>query len=253
MNFTSYYTENPAVYKTLEEMDPSMYQKYMDWVVKSAPAGGTILDVGCGTGYVANTLARQGLDVSGIDANTISLTKAQQGPAKFFLASDYRLPFPSESFDVVGSYTVLEHIGDPELFLGEQVRVVKKGGVLIVGCPNFMQVVGLASHHPRTRGLRRKAINAFLLASKALRYAFTGTHQFEMMEPIIRDAFEPDDDAIVATNAIDICATLRSAEMRVEYTSGTDHYQNDLIERLGTIPGLRSIVGGVFVVARKLR
>ncbi|HKU68480.1 MAG TPA: class I SAM-dependent methyltransferase [Candidatus Baltobacteraceae bacterium] len=230
-----------------------MYQKYVDWIVRCAPPQGRILDAGCGIGYVVNDLAAKGFDASGVDANAISLQKAQQGSGKFYLASDYRLPFEDDTFDVVGSYTVLEHIGDPNLFLREQVRVLRPGGAIIVGCPNFMQVVGLVSHHPRTRGAARKVANAGILLKKAMRYALKGDYEFEMMEPIVREIFEPDDDAIVATNAIDVCGALRSFGARIEHLSGTDHYQGQILERVGSLPVFRSIVGGVFVVARKTR
>jgi ubiquinone/menaquinone biosynthesis C-methylase UbiE len=251
MNFTHYYATNEAVYKTLEQMNPEMYTKYLHWLRRLCPGKGKLLDVGCGTGYVVNSLAASGLEAFGVDANALSLEKARQGAGNFSLATDYRLPFEDNFFDVIGSYTVLEHIGDPDFFLKEQVRVLKPGGALVVGCPNFMQVAGLASHHPRTRGAARKAINAFILLRKALQYTLHNTYEFERMEPIVREVFEPDDDAIVATNALDVCASLRSSDMTIEYLSGSDHYQGALVERLAALPGLRSIVGGVFVVARK--
>lgn len=251
MNFTHYYAENRAVYDTLEHMSPAMYEKYITAMRRLSPQAGKILDVGCGIGYVVNMLAASGFDAYGVDANAISLGKARQGAGSFSQATDYRLPYGDSFFDVVGSYTVLEHIGDPNLFLKEQVRVLKPGGAVVVGCPNFMQVVGLASHHPRTRGPARKIANAVLLLRKGLRYAIRGTYSFDMMEPIVREVFEPDDDAIVATNAIDICAALRSFGMCIEHLSGTDHYQGDLLERIGAFPGIRTIAGGVFIVARK--
>lgn len=250
MDFTSYYTENATVLETLETIDPSAYQKYIHWM--SMPAkDAMLLDVGCGTGLVANRLAALGYRAYGVDANRLAIQKAATGPATFSLTTDYHLPYSEDTFDAVGSYTVLEHIGDPELFLDEQVRVLRRGGRLVVGCPNFLQVVGLSSHHPRTRGLVRKIANAALLFGKAVRYQILRSYSFDMMSPIIRDRFEPDDDAIVVTNAVDVCAALRKRGLRIVYTSGTDRYFPMLFERLGEMPLLRSMVGACFVVAEK--
>lgn len=249
-DFTDYYTENAAVFNVLDAIDPSAYQKYIDWM-STCPKGSKLLDVGCGTGLVANKLKGAGFDAYGVDANHLAIEKARQGPATFTLATDYRLPFEDGQFDGVGSYDVLEHMGDPETTLTEQVRVLRKGGQLIVSCPNFLQVVGIASHHPHTRGLIRKMANASSLAGKLVRYLTTRSYRFDMMEPIQRDVFEPDDDAIVVTNALDVCAALRRRGMNIVYGSGTSRYFPGALERLAPMPVLRSLVGMVFVVARK--
>ena len=248
-NFSSFYEENQAVYETLLNIDPSAYEKYIDWL--SLRPGATILEVGCGIGYVANEMARRGYNAYGVDANRIAIEQAQKGPGTFTLLGDYRLPYADGFFDVVGSYTVIEHVGDPETFLDEQVRVLKAGGRLVVACPNFLKFAGVASHHPRTRGFPAKVRNAVMLAQKALRYALTKRYSFEMMEPIVRERFEPDDDAIVVTNPVDICAALRVRGLSIVYAAGTERYWSPLLEKISRMPFIRSVVGSVFVVGEK--
>lgn len=251
-NFSAYYKANEAVFETLRGIDSETYRKYLDWMSVPVP-GASVLDVGCGVGYVANVLAARGYAAYGVDANHLAIDAAAcAGQATFQLLDDYYLPYPDGFFDCVGSYTVIEHVGDPELFLSEQVRVLKPGGRFVVACPNFLKFVGLASHHPRTRGFVRKIANAVQLFSKAARYHVTGIYEFEMMQPIVRPVFEPDDDAIVVTNPVDMAAALQNKGLRIVYASGTDRYFSLIYEKIGETPILRSIVGAVFVVAEKL-
>ncbi|MBF0555127.1 MAG: methyltransferase domain-containing protein [Nitrospirae bacterium] len=49
------------------------------------------------------------------------------------------LPFASSFFDLVYHQDVIEHVENPVLFLSEQYRVMKKGGVLILGTPNLFR------------------------------------------------------------------------------------------------------------------
>ena len=46
------------------------------------------------------------------------------------------LPFSNESFDVIVSLQVIEHLKKPESFFKETKRVLKKEGVLIISTPN---------------------------------------------------------------------------------------------------------------------
>lgn len=250
-NFTAFYRENAAVHATLAEIDPATYDKYVAWM--SAPKRrARVLDVGCGTGAVVHRLTAAGYDAVGVDANRLSLHAAREGGDGTFVDVDsYRLPFPDETFDVVGSYTVLEHLGDPELSLDEQVRVLRPGGRLVIACPNFAKCAGIADHHPRTRGFGRKVANAAFLLERSLRWRLRKQYRFATMPPIERDVFEPDDDAVVVTNPVDVAGALRTRGLRIIHHSGTDRFQGAAIDRLACVPLLRSLVGAVFMVAEK--
>jgi SAM-dependent methyltransferase len=49
-----------------------------------------------------------------------------------------KLPFPDNSFDVVASYQVLEHVHDPARVVAEVARVLKRGGLFHFSTPNYM-------------------------------------------------------------------------------------------------------------------
>lgn len=81
------------------------------------------LEVGSGRGAFQELVA----DYTGID---ISQSVASHYNKPFFVGSAEALPFEDNSFDVVWSITVLEHIPDPQKALEEMRRVLKPGGLL---------------------------------------------------------------------------------------------------------------------------
>lgn len=112
----------------------------------------TVLDVGCGIGAGIRELTAAGYDAYGIDLPGLTPFWAEAGndPGRFFGSHALRLPFSNDSFDVVYSLGVIEHIGTvighctlrPDFALhrqryaGEIVRVTKPGGRIIIACPN---------------------------------------------------------------------------------------------------------------------
>lgn len=94
-----------------------------------------ILEIGCGPGALTQALARwyPDAEVMGTDRDTAFIQfAAEQAPGiKFIEADAAALPFEDNSFDVVISNTVQEHI-EPSIFFGEQFRVLKPGGVCLV-------------------------------------------------------------------------------------------------------------------------
>jgi ubiquinone/menaquinone biosynthesis C-methylase UbiE len=100
-----------------------------------------VLDVGCGTGYGGQYLMHKGARcVHGIDYSTEAVAYARnkfQTPHLIFHRMDaHKLSFPDDAFDVVISSENLEHLRDPRRNLAEIRRVLRDGGLLILGTPN---------------------------------------------------------------------------------------------------------------------
>jgi len=70
-------------------------------------------------------ISRKLYEINGLDPERISLGEGES------------LPFPDESFDIVYSTNVLEHVRDPEKVFSEGLRVLKKEGVLQFVFPNY--------------------------------------------------------------------------------------------------------------------
>lgn len=94
-----------------------------------------ILEIGCGPGALAGALHRwyPDADITAIDRDSefIAFAKEHESRVRFMEGDATALPFEEESFDVTISNTVSEHI-EPGIFYGEQLRVLKPGGVCLV-------------------------------------------------------------------------------------------------------------------------
>ena len=88
--------------------------KYHDFFVERISPGERVLDVGCGYGAVAYSVAsRAGAVVVGIDLRAENIVKARQlfqHPNLSFLQGDVLHDLPRESFDVIMLSNILEHI-----------------------------------------------------------------------------------------------------------------------------------------------
>jgi SAM-dependent methyltransferase len=102
---------------------------------REQPAGGTLLDVGCGTGTVVADLSGR-FDATGVDVDSASLAMARERcPAGSFVrAGAEQLPFADESFDVVLSLDVIGSAGvvDKAQLVREARRVLRPGGTFVL-------------------------------------------------------------------------------------------------------------------------
>jgi 2-polyprenyl-6-hydroxyphenyl methylase/3-demethylubiquinone-9 3-methyltransferase len=108
------------------------------------PLGGLrVLDVGCGGGLVAESLARLGASVTGIDASDTAIRVAQVHAGQHGLDIDYRCTVPEAlaaaepaAYDLVVSMEVVEHVTDVNAFVGACAALLRPGGGLAIATLN---------------------------------------------------------------------------------------------------------------------
>ena len=106
-------------------------QQRLKFITKHA--GQTILDVGCARGDYVTFLNNRGSQTFGVDLLTHQ--EWQQVRPQLYIQGDApRLPFPSQSFDTLLAFEILEHIPKPDLAVQEFSRVSRKN--LIISVPN---------------------------------------------------------------------------------------------------------------------
>lgn len=109
----------------------------LEWINQLAPLSGrSVLDVGCGGGILADSMARKGADVLGIDLASKALKvarlhalEAQTPRVRYREISVEELAREAPaSFDTVTCMEMLEHVPDPQSVVEACARLVKPGG-----------------------------------------------------------------------------------------------------------------------------
>jgi SAM-dependent methyltransferase len=115
----------------------------------SKTKGATILVDGCGMGQYAIHLLDDSPHVVAFDVEHERTTQAHQHVPMAHVAAAEALPYPANSFDMILSHEVLEHVQDDRAALGEMTRVLKPGGRVILFCPNRWYPVETHGHYWR--------------------------------------------------------------------------------------------------------
>ena len=97
------------------------------------PVGGATLEIGSADGMTSAELARRGRRATAIDID-VSRTDSRVRAAGVVVREmdATHLAFDDASFDLVFSFNVFEHLGDPAATFAEIVRVLRPGGVAYV-------------------------------------------------------------------------------------------------------------------------
>jgi 2-polyprenyl-6-hydroxyphenyl methylase/3-demethylubiquinone-9 3-methyltransferase len=128
-------------FKPLHDINPLR----LDYIDRRAGLSGkTVLDVGCGGGILAESMAQRGAQVTGIDLSDKALKVAQLHVLESGVALDYRHASAedfarerAQHYDIVTCMELLEHVPDPASTVRACATLAKAGGhVFFSSAPN---------------------------------------------------------------------------------------------------------------------
>lgn len=172
----------------------------LDWIDQLAPLDGRkVLDVGCGGGILADSMARKGAEVTGIDLASKALRVARlhaleaQTPRIQYreISAEALAQEAPASFDIVTCMEMLEHVPDPHSVVAACAQLVKPGGWVFFSTIN--------------RNAKAFAL-AIVGAEYVLRMLPRGTHEYAKL---IRPS--------------ELAAACRAADLDVVQTRGMQH------------------------------
>ena len=151
----------PEYFQDLVELEADNFwfqsrNKLLLWALsRYSPRFQSLLEVGCGTGYVLAGIAKAfpnaSLSGSEIFAEGLKFAAQRLPSASLAQMDARRIPFVEE-FDVVCAFDVLEHIEDDELVLSQMYAALKDHGTLIITVPQhrwLWSTIDEYSHHFR--------------------------------------------------------------------------------------------------------
>lgn len=154
-------------FRPLHEINPLR----LDWINSHAPlAGKKVVDVGCGGGILAESMAKKGADVTGIDLSEKALKVADLHSLESGVQVRYELIAAEDlaakeggSFDIVTCMEMLEHVPDPASVVTACARLAKPGGRIFFSTIN---------RNPKSY------LHAVIGAEYVLRLLPKGTHDY---------------------------------------------------------------------------
>jgi len=142
----SFYTDFASHYESIFPVDEGAYR----FLLESTPAGGRVLDIGCGTGGHCGRMAQDGHECVGVDVDPEMVAAATEAfPEASFRSLDMEdVGRLSGTFGCVYSIgNVLSHLPGPRLtrFLESVAGLVEPGGSWIFQTVNWDYILGLTS------------------------------------------------------------------------------------------------------------
>lgn len=114
------------------------YAYLLGLIAEKKPGGGRLLEIGVGAGFFLKSAARAGWEACGTEVSEACFDYAvREHRLDVRREAAEALSFERDSFDVVVMFDVIEHLFDPALVVRLMNNVLRPGGLLVVGTPNY--------------------------------------------------------------------------------------------------------------------
>jgi SAM-dependent methyltransferase len=135
----------------LHELHAAMLRLLEPLFLEHIPAGGRVLDAGCGRSLFTEVRPDWPFAIvaSDVDHDLLASRKTAFPKVRWLQGDAQPLPFRDVAFDALFAGELIEHLPDPAPALREFRRVLKPGGALILTTPNRLRLANLADRSER--------------------------------------------------------------------------------------------------------
>lgn len=120
----------------LYEQVKSINLKHKYKIATNGKCIGNLLDIGCGVGDFLHTAEQHGWQCTGVEPSDDAKTIARKRIKAEILSSEDLERIPSETFDVITMWHVLEHVDNLKWQIAQLQRLIKKDGRIVIAVPN---------------------------------------------------------------------------------------------------------------------
>ena len=257
MTNVQFYNSSEIYVRILEQRSETDYAALVE-AVGAYSANGRVLDYGCGVGLLAKMLAERGYSVTGVDISERFIGAAREKFAgipglEFEVMNDLPLRFEVGAFDIVVTSSALEHCTGVDAILLEFMRILRKGGLLVIETPNMISPLSRVKLIVQRLIGRRKKFHrfgtpAFLVTSLfyLAKKLVLRKCEFIYVTPEYSAFSEADEDVSYLSNPLDYYFFLRDRGFKILGLSRS----RGLIRKFVS-ERLPYLAGGVLVVARR--
>jgi ubiquinone/menaquinone biosynthesis C-methylase UbiE len=181
---------------TVAPDDDRPFSRYVEF---RSLAGRDVLEVGCGSGIAVQLFAEAGAHVTAVDLTPWAVETTRARLEAFGLGGEVLeadgedLPFEDGSFDVVFSWGVIHHTTDMGRALGELVRVLRPGGMLVL----------MLYHRRSIFFVAYRALARFLPLARRLGFHFEGARAGEREGLIARHFTQAEVEAMLRRHGLE--------------------------------------------------
>lgn len=126
--YTSYVEQEKALRAT--------FRRFLDNLRRRGLSGGSLLEVGCGYGYLLDEARRDFSPRVGTDFSAQAVAEARRVADRVYQGGLEQLP-PDETYDCIVAINVIEHIYDPLPFVESLVAHLAPGGRVVIATPHM--------------------------------------------------------------------------------------------------------------------
>lgn len=235
--------------------DPS---KYKDWfsdytraIFSNSSSSDKILELGSGTGISGSLILKKRKNLTGSDFSKTFVNIARKRNGNNFLQIDAtKIPFKDNSFNLVCSADLIEHIPDLKKALDEMGRVLKKEGHLVIQFPNLFSNLFSFNYKKGPKNIFRKIKHLFMdFFSPQLRTIKKYDYAL--------DVYEADKDAYNLLSPIWVKKDLISRGYDIKkldcysYPFKSNFFIDSVLNVLRIIPIIKYAGGRVILIAKK--